>query len=144
IRIQISTEGRTGEHQGGTGEGADPTKIVIEIETPAGKSKLTGQQILALPRESMPGTEDTHGWPLTKLLDAAGIKKFGQLVLTDASGGSSIIVARKDLEAKTGKTVPFIKLNKQGAFRVRVLKQVGTGWQGAGELRSLGGIKVAK
>lgn len=144
VRIQISTEGRTGDHQGGTGEGADPQKIVIEIETPSGKSKLTGAQIIALPREPMPGMEDTHGWPLVKLLDAAGIKKFEQLVLTDATGGSSIIVERKDLEAKTGKTVPFIKLNKQGALRVRVLKQAGTGWQAAGELRALGGIRVAK
>ena len=31
IRISISTERRPGDHQGGTGEGGDPTKIVIEI-----------------------------------------------------------------------------------------------------------------
>jgi hypothetical protein len=144
VRIELSTEGRTGEHQGGTSEGADPMKIVVEIETPAGASKLTGEQILALPREPQPGMPDTHGWRLAQLLDAAGIKKFERLVLSDAGGGSSLVIERKDLDAKTGKTVPFIKLNKAGALRVRVLKQVGTGWQTAGELRSLGGIKVAK
>jgi hypothetical protein len=62
-------------------------------------------------------------------------------VLTDASGGSSVVLERKDLDAKT---VPFIKLNKQGALRLRVLKKAGAGWQPAGELRALAGIKVAK
>jgi len=140
VRITLATEGRSGDHQGGTGEGADPMAIVVDIETPAGASKLTGAQILAIQREPMPGSEDTHGWRLAKLLDAAGIKKFERLVLADASG-SSLVLERKDLDAKT---VPFIKLNKQGALRVRVLKQVGTGWQTAGELRALAAIKVAK
>jgi hypothetical protein len=140
VRITLATEGRSGDHQGGTGEGADPMKIVVDIETPAGASKLTGAQILAIQREPMPGSEDTHGWRLAKLLDAAGIKKFERLVLADASG-SSLVLERKDLDAKT---VPFVKLNKQGALRVRVLKQVGAGWQTAGELRALAAIKVAK
>ncbi len=137
IRIEISTERRPGDHQGGIGEGGDPMKIVIEIEQRSGKSQLTGEQILALPREQMPGTEDTRGWRVQQLLDAAGIKKFERLVLLDASG-SSVIVERKD------KSVPFLKLNKQGHLRVRVLRQVGTGWQTAGELRQLAAIKVAK
>lgn len=141
VRLELATEGRSGEHQGGTGEGADPAKIVIQIETPAGKSQLTGEQILALPREPQPGSEDTRGWRLAQLLEAAGIKKFERLVLADAEGRSSVIIEKKDLDAKT---VPFIKLNKAGALRVRVLKQVGTGWQIAGELRALGSIKVAK
>ena len=141
IRIKVSTEGRMGDHQGGTGDGTDPSKLVIAIKTPAGESKLTGAQILALPRESQPGNEDTKGWRLAQLLEAAGIKKFEKLVLFDASGGTSIILERKELDAKT---VPFIKLNKQGSLRVRVLKQGGTGWQSAGELRSLGTIQVAK
>jgi hypothetical protein len=137
IRIEISAEGRGGDHQGGTGEGADPMKIVVEIEQPSGKSKLTGEQILALPREQQPGNEETHGWRLQQLLDAAGIKKYEQLALRDASG-ATVIVERKD------KTVPFIKLNKQGDLRVRVLKREGTGWQTAGDLRSLVAIKVVK
>jgi hypothetical protein len=141
IRIQLATEGRMGDHQGGTGEGADPAKIVVEIETPAGKSKLTGEQILALPREPMPGAPETKGWRLAQLVEAAGIKKFERLVLLDAGGGTSVIVERKDL---TAKNVPFIKLNKQGSLRLRVMQQVGTGWQAAGELRALATIKVAK
>jgi hypothetical protein len=140
IRIQLATEGRMGDHQGGAGEGADPMKLVVEIETPAGASKLTGEQILALPREPQPGAEDTRGWRLAQLLEAAGIKKFERLVLGDATG-TSLILERKDLGAKK---VPFVKLNKAGALRVRVLEQVGTGWKTAGELRSLSSIKVAK
>jgi hypothetical protein len=140
IRIKVSTEGRMGEHQGGTGEGADPSKIVIAIKTPAGESKLTGDQLLALPREPQPGNEDTKGWRLAQLLEAAGIKKFEQIMLLDTSG-ASVILERKELDAKT---VPFIKLNKQGALRLRVLKQGGTGWQAAGELRSLTAIHVMK
>ncbi len=140
IRIQLASEGRSGEHQGGGGEAADPAKLVVEIETPAGKSKLTGEQILALPREPQPGAAETRGWRLAQLLEAAGIMKFERLVLSDA-GGSSVIIEKKDLDAKT---VPFIKLNKSGALRLRVMKQVGTGWQTGGELRSLVAIKVAK
>jgi hypothetical protein len=140
IRIELATEGRMGEHQGGGGEGADPTKIIVEIEQPSGKSQLTGEQILALPRESLPGSEQTKGWRLAQLIEAAGIKKFERLVLQDA-GGSSLILERKDL---TPKNVPIVKLNKAGALRIRVMKQAGTGWQVAGELRSLVGIKVAK
>lgn len=142
IRIEITAEGRMGDHQGGTGEDVDPTKLVVEIETPQGASKLTGVQLLAIPREPMPGSEETRGWRLAQLLEAAGIKKFEQLVLLDASGGSSVILDRKDLDPK--KKVPFIKLNKQGALRLRVLEQVGTGWRAAGELRALGTIRVAK
>lgn len=140
LRIKVATEGRSGDHQGGTGEGADPSKIVIAIKTPKGESKLTGEQILALPRESQPGHEDTKGWRLAQLLEAAGIKKFEQLMLLDATG-TSVIIERKELDAKT---VPFIKLNKQGALRLRVMKQGGTGWQSAGELRSLAAIQVMK
>lgn len=140
IRIQLATEGRMGDHQGGTGDGADPMKLVVDIETPAGASKLTGEQILALPREPQPGAEDTRGWRLAQLLEAAGIKKFERLVLGDAAG-TSLILERKDLGPKK---VPFIKLNKQGSLRLRVLEQVGTGWKTAGELRSLVSIKVAK
>jgi hypothetical protein len=141
IRIEVASEGRMGEHQGGGGESTDPTKLVVAIETPAGTSKLTGEQILALPREPMPGTQEPRGWRLAQLLEAAGIKKFERLVLSDAAGGSSVTLERKDLNART---VPYIKLNKQGVLRVRVLRQVGTGWQTVGELRSLGMIKVAK
>lgn len=140
VRIATSSEGRSGDHQGG-GDGGDPAKLVVAIKLPNGTAQLTGAQILALPREPMPGHPDTKGWRLAQLLDAAGIKTFEKLVLLDASGGSNIILERKDLDAKT---VPFIKLNKQGQLRLRVLKQAGTGWQAAGELRALATIQVAQ
>lgn len=142
IRIEVSTEGRMGDHQGGASEGADPTKLVVAIEGPQGAGKLTGEQLLAIPREASPDPESKdRGWRLAQLLDAAGIKKYEQLVLLDASG-TSVIVERKDLEGK--KAVPFIKLNKQGQLRLRVLEQAGTGWKTGGELRALATIRVAK
>lgn len=141
VRITLATEGRSGDHQGGAGGDADPSKLIVAIKTPTGDGQLTGAQILALPREAMPGNDDTKGWRLAQLLEAAGIKKFEKLILLDASGGSNIILERKDLDAKT---VPFIKLNKQGQLRLRVLKQSGDGWQPAGELRALATIQVAK
>ncbi|MGN6105612.1 MAG: hypothetical protein ACTHU0_10945 [Kofleriaceae bacterium] len=141
IRIKLSTAGRTGEHQGGTGEGSDPSKISIAVKTPAGERTLTGEQLLALPRESMPGNEDTKGWRLTQLLEAAEIHAFERLVVLDAAG-ASVILERKDYDDKT--TVPFIKLNRQGALRFRVMKQTGEGWQAAGDLRSIAAIQVVK
>jgi hypothetical protein len=139
IRLKLATEGRSGDHQGGTGEGADPTKLVVSIKTPKGETQLTGPQILAIPREAMPGNDETKGWPLTKLLEAAGIGPFEKVVLADDKNGTTLIIERKDLN---GKTVPFIKLNKQGSLRLRILKQEGEGWQAHGELRSLTSIEV--
>src|SRR5687768_10225991 len=138
IRITVSTEGRGGDHQGG-GAGGDPMKLVLAVKTKAGDKQLTGEQIMAIPRESIPGSEDQKGWPLTKLLAAAGVTKFSKLVLVDA-GGTSVVLARADFDDKT--TIPFIKLNRQGSLRYRLLKKQGTGWQAAGDLRALATIKV--
>ncbi|HEU4727620.1 MAG TPA: hypothetical protein VFT22_07020, partial [Kofleriaceae bacterium] len=60
------------------------------------------------------------------------------LVLT-GEGGTSLTLDRKDLD---GGTVPFIKLNKQGTLRFRVLKKAGEGWNTAGDLRALSAIEA--
>ena len=138
IRIKVSTEGRGGDHQGGS-SGADPMKLVLAIKTAGGDKQLTGEQIMAIPREPIPGSEDNKGWPLTKLLTAAGVTKYSKLVLVDA-GGTSVVLARTDFDDKT--TIPFIKLNRQGSLRYRLMKKQGTGWQAAGDLRALATIKV--
>lgn len=138
IRVVRSKGERGGEHQGG-GAGEDPLKLVLKIQTPGGEKSLTGEKILAIPREAMPGNADTKGWPLTKLLAAAEITKFTKLVLIDAAG-TSLSIDRKDFDDKT--TIPFIKLNRQGSLRFRMLKKQGDGWQYAGDLRALSTIKV--
>lgn len=142
IRIKVSTEGRGGDHQGGgNSEGADPSKLVIAIKSPDGETKLTGDQLLALPRQPQPGNEDTKGWHLKQLLDAAGVKKVDKVTALDANG-MSLVLDGKELADKN--LVPFIKLNRQGSLRLRVMKKVGDGWQAGGDLRSLATIIVGK
>jgi len=141
IRIKTSGTDRGGDHVGNVGGTADPSKLVIAIKTPQGNRDFTGTQLLALPRESMPGNEDTKGWRLSKVLDAAGIKKFERLVLIDAAG-MTLALGKHDFDDKT--TIPFIKLNKQGALRFRVLKQQNGGWTPTGDLRALTTIQVTK
>jgi hypothetical protein len=138
VRIARSKTERGGDHRGG-GVGEDPMKLVLAIKTSAGDKTLTGDKILQIPRESMPGNADTKGWPLTKLLDAAGVTRFTKLVLIDAAG-TSLSIERKDFDDKN--VIPFIKLNRQGSLRFRMLKKQGDGWQIAGDLRALTTIKV--
>lgn len=137
VRIKVQTEGRGGDHQGG--EVTDPTKLVLTIKTKAGDKTLTGEQILALPREPAPGQEDNKGWRVRTLLEAAGITSYKKLVLADASG-VTVTLDKAELEDKA--TVPFVKLNRSGALRFRVMKKQGEGWQTAGDLRGLATIKV--
>jgi hypothetical protein len=133
IRIKLAQNSGRGQNDDGGGGGGDPTKLVVAVTTPAGKTQLTGAQILALPREAMPGNPDQRGWRLTALLDAAGVKSYQRLVLHDASG-TNLTLDKKDV---SDASVPFIKLNKQGALRFRVMKKAGDGWNASGDLRGL-------
>ncbi|MDQ3365489.1 MAG: hypothetical protein M3680_08680 [Myxococcota bacterium] len=139
LRITKSTQDRGGDHQGSTGEGADPTKLVVAIKTADGERSLTGAKILALPREPQPGNEDTKGWRITQFLTAAGVTTYTSLVLVDASG-MTLPLTKADLDPTTSN--PFIKLNKQGALRFRLYKKQGDGWQAGADLRSLVSIQV--
>jgi hypothetical protein len=133
IRIRLSQNSGRGQNDDGGGGGGDPTKLVVTVTSPAGTTKLSGEQILALPREPMPGNADQKGWRLTALLDAAGVKAYRRLVLHDASG-ANLTLDKKDV---SDASVPFIKLNKQGALRFRVMKKAGDGWNASGDLRGL-------
>jgi hypothetical protein len=133
IRIKLAQNSGRGQNDDGGGGGGDPTKLVVEVTSAAGKSRLTGEQILALPREAMPGNPDQKGWRLSALLDAAGVKSYQRLVLRDTSG-ANLTLDRKDV---SDASVPFIKLNKQGALRFRVMKKAGDGWNASGDLRGL-------
>ena len=136
IRITLSAEGRGGDHQGGAGGDADPTKLVLTFDTPAGKKTLSGTDIIALPREEL---DQQAGWKLTTLMTAVGIKDYQRLILLDA-GGTSLVLDRKDFDDTT--KVPFVKLNKQGQLRFRVYAKRGEGWQASGDLRALATVQV--
>jgi hypothetical protein len=138
IRIKLAQGGSRGQNDDGGGAAGDPTKLVLTIKTAAGTTTLTGDKILALPREAMPGNPDQKGWPLSRLLEAAGVKAYEHLVLSDASG-TNLTLDKKDLDANT---VPFVKLNKSGALRLRVLKKAGEGWNPSGDLRALVAIEA--
>lgn len=139
IRIVRAKGERGGDHQGGGGATEDPLKLVLKVIIGGKEHPLTGEKILAIPREPMPGSPDTKGWPLSKLLAAADVTKFNKLVLIDAAG-TALSIDRKDFDDKT--MIPFVKLNRQGSLRFRMLKKQGDGWQYAGDLRALSTIKV--
>lgn len=133
IDITLSKVERGGQHQGSTGEGADPTKLVVKI----GDKQITGPEILALPREPQPGNEDTKGWRVQQFLEKAGVTKFTQITLVDASG-ATVPLTKKELDGG----VAFIKLNKQGALRFRMYTKKGEGWETGADLRALTRIDV--
>jgi len=138
IRIKIAQSGNRGQNDDNAGAAADPTKLVIAIKTATGTTELTGTKLLGIPRAPTPGNPDQKGWPLQALLDAAGVKTYERLVLSDGAG-TNLTIDRKDI---TPTSVPFIKLNKQGSLRLRVLKKTGDGWNPGGDLRGLAAIEV--
>jgi hypothetical protein len=139
IRLTISKTERGGMHQGSTGEAIDPTKIVLKIKTPDGEKQITGPEILKLPREPQPGSEDTQGWRVTQFLDAAGVTKYESITLADA-GGTTVPLTKKELDPKTSN--PFVKLNKSGQLRFRMFTKKGEGWEQGADLRALTSITV--
>lgn len=140
LRIQLDTSGaRGGNDQGGAV--IDPANVTLAIKTKQGVTELSGEKLLSLPREPMPGGGgDATGWRVQQLVEATGVKTFKKLRLVDASG-MSIPLERAELGDDT---VPFIKLNRKGALRYRLYKKNGTGWQGAADLRNVATIEVVE
>src|SRR5262249_10730148 len=133
VRISLAKDTGRGEHESGEGGGSDPTKLTITIKTPKGSTTLTGDQLLAVPREKVPGTGDGKGWTLAKVLELGGVKTFDKLVLTDAVG-TNLNLDKSAFDAQ--KSIPFVKLNRQGKLRLRVFQKQGDTWQpGGGDLR---------
>jgi hypothetical protein len=139
VHVKVSQANGRGGNEDNASASSDPTKLVIEIKTPSGASKLTGEELLAMPRETQPGG-DAKGWNLQTVLDKAGIKSFEKLSLADTQG-TVLPIEKADLSASS---IPFVKLNKQGQLRVKVYKRQGEGWAAAGDLRSLASITVLK
>ncbi len=143
VRITLAQGGGRGENESGDGGGTDPTQLKIAVKTPAGESTLEGAKLLAIPRQPMPGDDsnEPRGWTLATLIDAAGIKTFQKIMLSDASG-QALSLERADFDPKA--SVPFVKLNRSGQLRVTVFKKQGEGWQRGGDLRGLASIEVLK
>jgi hypothetical protein len=143
IRIALAQGGGRGENESGQGGGSDPKQLKIVIKTLAGESTLEGTTLLAIARQPMPGddSKEPRGWTLATIMDAAGIKTFQKILLTDVSG-QALSLEQADFDPNT--SVPFVKLNRAGALRVTVFKKQGEGWQRAGDLRGLASIEVLK
>lgn len=139
VKLELSKQERGGEHQGGGGEGADITKLVLEITTKGGTKQLTGPEILKLPREAQPNNDDTKGWRITQFLEAAGVKDYTAVTLFDGAG-ASLPLTKQDLDPATH--VPFVKLNKSGVLRFRMFEKQGAGWAAGADLRGLAKIEV--
>ena len=142
IHLNVAQNSGRGQHESGQGGGTDPSKLVIEIITPKGKSQLLGTQLLAIPRVPLPGeTGAGRGWTLQTLLDTAGVKQFQELLLTD-NAGLNLTLEKADFDPKT--SVPYLKLNRQGSLRFNLFKKQGEGWQRSGDLRGLVSVEVLK
>lgn len=139
VRIKLATDDGRGENDHGGHTATDPQDLKLAIKTKAGAQTLTGDKLLAITREPMPGGGgDAKGWKLGTILDAAGVKTWKKLLLMDEAG-LSLTIEAKDVDDKT---VPFVKLNRQGSLRFRIFKQQGEGWTPSGDLRALKSIEV--
>lgn len=139
LRIKVASDDGRGQNDQGGHTATDPQNLKLEVKTKAGTQTLTGDKLLAIPREPMPGGGgDAKGWKLAVILDAAGVKEWKKVLLMDEAG-LSLTIEKKDLDDKT---VPFVKLNRQGSLRFRIFKQQGEGWTPSGDLRALKSIEV--
>jgi hypothetical protein len=140
IHIKLS-EGGHGQNEQGDAADADPLKIKVTIKTAKGESVLEGAKLLAVPREPQPGGTELKGWTLATVLKTAGVDHYEKVVLTD-SAGLNLTLEKQDLDP--AKSIPYVKLNRQGTLRVKVFKKQGESWQGSGDLRGLVRIEIVK
>ena len=140
LHVKLAGDTGRGENDPGGHTATDPKDLKLEIKTAKGTQVLTGDKLLAIPRETIPGGGgDAKGWKLEALLAAVGVTSFEKLLLTDAAGPTLTIE-----KAELADEVPYVKLNRQGSLRFRIFKKVGDGWQPGGDLRTLTRIEVLK
>jgi hypothetical protein len=142
IRIKLAQGGGRGENEQGMGGGADPRDLVLTIKTAKGEQVIKGDKLLETPRELQPGHDDGgKGWTLAKILENAGVTKYERLLLT-GENGTNLTLEKQDLDPKV--SVPFVKLNRQGALRFRVFKKEADTWQPGQDLRNLSRVEILK
>jgi hypothetical protein len=141
LRVKLLADSDRGLNEEGSKDAFDPAKLIIAIEG-GPQPQLTGTQIIELPRDTPPnGDTATTGWTLVSLLRAAGIEKPKSLLLTDEHGATLTLTAAQ-LDPAT--SVPYVKLNRQGALRFRMYTKQNDGWALGGALRGIASIKVTK
>lgn len=140
VRIQLAENSGRGENDHGDSGGVDPTKLELTIKTSKGEQKLLGPQLLEMPRQPPPGENGGMGWPLSAILEKAGVKTYEKLIVS--GGTTDLTLEKQDLDPAT--SVPFVKLNRQGSLRFIVFKKNGDAWARGGDLRDLARIEVVK
>lgn len=140
LRVELDTSGARGQNDHMGGEATDPNALTLTIEHGGNKVELRGEQLLGLPQDNEP-TDDTgehKGWKLSSILAAAKAPAGKRLLLT--GGELNLTLEAEDLDEAT--SVPFVKLNRQGALRYRTYKKSGEGWRVAGDLRGLSKVQI--
>lgn len=131
--------GGDGAGGGGENEGERP-KPTADLTFLVGDRTFTGEQLAALPTSTAPvGDTDTPGWTLPQVLEAAGVKPTGKIIL-HGEESANLILEPGDLDPAT--TVAFIKLNRSGQLRFRLFKKKGETWDIVGELRGIAKIEL--
>lgn len=140
LRVHLDKDGMRGQNDHAGGDAVDPTTIKLAIEAGGKKLELSGDKLLAIPRENAPDddTGEHKGWSLLAILASEKIAPPRRVLLTGDE--MNLTLEPEDLDPKLA--VPFIKLNRQGTLRFRVYKKTGQAWTLGGDLRGLRKIQV--
>jgi hypothetical protein len=142
VEIKLAKDSGRGQNDQGGGGMTDPAQLELHIKTAAGDQVVKGTKLLETPRQGIPGSDgEGKGWPLSLILENAGVKKYDKLLLT-GENGTNLTLEKQDLDPKT--SVPFVKLNRQGTLRFRVYKKQGDTWQAGADLRGLAAVEILK
>jgi hypothetical protein len=140
IELRTQSQADLGQNHHDEAEPVDLSALTIKVKTSTGTQVLTGTQLATTPREPPPnGDLDSKGWRLTTLLALAGAPTDHKLVL-HAEDGTQLALEPSDLDETS--SVPFLKLNRQGALRFRVFVRQGEGWTTTSDLRGVKSIDV--
>ena len=144
VHVIAALGGGRGENEDGHAA-ADPKDLALKFVVAGKESTLAGPALLAIAREAQPGEDgEAKGWSLLTLLKSAKVplptdKPGKRYLLTDAAGMNLTL---EPSDFVTGVSVPFVKLNKQGALRFWVFKKKGEGWAKGADLRGLVSVQV--
>lgn len=141
VHIKLAQNSGRGENETGDGGGTDPAKLELTVKVGKTETKLIGTQLLDMPRQPPPGDNGGMGWPLSAIMDKAGVKKYEKLICSDIKG-TNLTLEKQDLDPAGA--MPFVKLNRQGSLRFIVFKKNGEVWTRGGDLRDLAKIEVVK
>jgi hypothetical protein len=142
IHVLVASGNGRGENDDGNSAIGDPNALTLTFVVNGTATKVTGKQLLAIPREGQPGEEgDAKGWKLSTIMKAQKLAVPSRVRLTDAAG-VNLTLEKADFDESS--SIPFVKLNKQGQLRFRILKKKGDAWTKGADLRALTQIEMLK